>query len=151
MTADPGGPAIAGAELRLDRLDTTAGESVVPLRAAPGADGLFVAGGITLPAGSRWDATVVLQDTTGADVGRERFSFGLGAEAIASGEVGRGVDPGVLVAIALLVAALLAGGFALAGGSPPRVDRTLGRRSLIVGAVVAAVSGLVLLAPSVAP
>ena len=89
VTSDAAVAGAARAELRLDRVDSTAGELVVPLRSMPG--GLYVASGMTLPAGSHWDATVVLRDGSGREVGRERFAFGLGAETLAAGVASGGM------------------------------------------------------------
>jgi len=147
---DGTGAAAAEAELRLDRLDTAAGESVIGLRAVPGSANDFTADGVVMPVGSSWDATVVLRDQAGAEIGRRRFSFALGPDGLTSGRQRSLVDPGVIVAVLLGLAGLVAAGWAIAGGSLPRVERSAGRRALAAGAIVAVPLALALLAWRVA-
>jgi copper transport protein len=146
----PGTRATA-AEVRLDRLDTTTGEAVIKLASVSGVAGRFAAPGVVLPPGSSWDATVVLRDIGGAEVGRRRFTFGFDATGLAIGRAASSIDVGIAIAIALLAAALVAGGFAVAGGSPPLVERTTGRRALLAGACAGGVLAVVALVWRVVP
>ena len=107
--------------------------------------------GIVLPAGSAWDATVVVSDADGAELGRRRFTFALGSSGLAKGQAQTLIDPGSVIAALLAIAGLVAAGWALAGGSLPLVERTAGRRALGVGAVVALPLALVLLVWRVLP
>jgi copper transport protein len=134
---DGTGAAVSTAEVRLDRLDTTTGEAVIKLPAEEGASGVFAVSGLVLPPGSRWDTTVILRDPGGGEVGRRRFAFSFGADGLVAGEARAVVDPGVLIALLLALAGLLSAGFAVAGGSPPRVDRAVGRGALLAGAAIA--------------
>ena len=150
-TWDGTGTAVAATELRLDRLDTSAGESVIALRPAPRSVTRFTADGVVLPVGSAWDATVVLRDAAGGELGRRRFSFSLASDGLATGRAQSVIDPGTVVAILLLLAGLVAAAWVTAGGSLPRVERTTGRRALLVGAGVAVPLGVALLVWRVVP
>ena len=150
-TLDGTGSSAVGAELRLDRLDTAVGETVIRLRPRPGSATIFTADGIVLPAGSTWDATVVLRDQNAAEMARRRFTFAMGPDGLARGREQPIVDPGILVAVLLATGGLIAAGWAIAGGSLPRVERATGRRALAAGAVVALPLALVLVAWRVLP
>ncbi|HET7028090.1 MAG TPA: copper resistance protein CopC [Candidatus Limnocylindrales bacterium] len=138
-----GGPNVDAVELRLERLDQSGSENVVPLRAVPGQSATWVATGGVLPANSRWDATVVAT-RAGAEVGRTEYRFAIGASGITDGRAALPIDPALVLAAALAVAALLGLAFALAGGTLPGVDRVAGRQALIGGGVVGATLAIVL-------
>jgi copper transport protein len=150
-TWDGSGTPVVGAELRLDRLDAAVGESAIELHPVRGSASEFTVDGMVLPAGSAWDATVVLSDASGVEVGRRRFTFALGSSGLARGQSQTLIDPGTVIAALLAIAGLFAIGLALAGGSLPLVERTAGRRALVAGAVVALPLALVLLVWRVLP
>lgn len=150
-TWDESGPRAGGVELRLDRLDAAVGESTIDLRPVENSTSEFTVDGIVLPAGSAWDATVVVSGADGVEVARRRFTFALGSSGLAKGQAQSLIDPGSVIAALLVLGALLAAGWALAGGSLPLVERTAGRRALGVGAVVALPLALVLLVWRVLP
>jgi copper transport protein len=140
-------PAAAGAdgiELRLDRLDRSAGaENVVRLRALPGSPGTWVATGALLPTGSRWGATVVAS-ARGRELGRSTVAFAMGTSGLVAGRAGLAIDPGLGLAVLLVAASVLALSFALAGGRLPLVEGVAGRRALVGGGLVGACLAIVL-------
>ena len=137
----------AQVELQLDRLDQATGSGRVTLRAAGTTDGAgrFVSNAGALPAESTWDASVIVRDASGAEVSRQRFSFGLDATGVASGRAAPAIDPGLLVALALVALGVLGLAYLVGGGHLPRVEPAASRVALAVGSPVAAVLGVVLL------
>jgi putative copper export protein/methionine-rich copper-binding protein CopC len=154
--------ASGGLELTLDRLET--GESTrIPLTLA-GLEGMgdmedmdhggmaernddgtidWYADAVVLPADSSWEASVhILARTTGDELARQRFSFGLDADGVASGEVVTLVTPGSLIAIVLVVAGALGLGLGLGGVALPRCDAAASRAALLVGGTVGVALGL---------
>jgi putative copper export protein len=133
-------------ELQLSRLDAGTGATPVPLRSDPSAPhGVgFMADGLLLPEGGRWDASVVVRDAEGIETARQRFSFGMAATGL---EVDRGfaLSPGLVVGTALLLVAVLALAYWLGGGSLPRTAQDLGRRAILVGGVLGGGLGIALL------
>jgi hypothetical protein len=133
-------------ELQLSRLDAGTGATRVPLRSDPNAPhGVgFMADGLLLPEGGRWDASVVVRDAEGIETARQRFSFGMAATGL---EVDRGfaLSPGLVVGTALLLVGVLALAYWLGGGSLPRTARDLGRRAILVGGVLGGALGVALL------
>jgi hypothetical protein len=93
----------------------------------------------SLPAGTRWDATVVATGLTGAELARERFVFALDGQAVSEGRAAPPIDPGLAAAILLLVLGVLGLGYALAGGTLPRTSPDASRAAMI-GASVAGVA-----------
>ena len=147
---DGSGPQVAALELRLDRLDTTIGESIIPFSADAVAPDQFAADGIVLPPNSRWDATVVLRDHAGTEVGRRRFTFAMSAVALAAASPPI-VDLGAVLALLLGLGGLLAAAVAIAGGSLPRTEPGAGRQALVVAALVALPLGIVIVVWRVVP
>jgi hypothetical protein len=131
-------------ELHLHRLDQP-GETRLELAPVAGFAGEFAAGGGRPPAGSRWDASVVLRDGEGTERSRTRYSFALDATGVNEGRLGPAIDPAAIVAIVLLVAAALGLAFGLGGGVLPRVDPSTSRISVLAAAVLAAVVGATIL------
>ena len=128
--------------LVLQRLDQAIGSTRIPLQTLT--DGSYVATGVSLPPDTRWDATLVLQGTDQAEVGRARFVFGLGPDGLTEGEASPIVDPAVLLGALLLLGAILASVFVLAGGSVPRTDRRTTRVAFLGASCVAVVFGCAL-------
>jgi methionine-rich copper-binding protein CopC len=139
-------PLVSGqtVELALTRLDQPS-TSQIPMRAVPGASAEYAASGGLLPANSSWDATVIIRGAHRVELGRTRFTFAMDAATVSEGRATPPVDPVVIIALILLVGAVVAGVFAIAGGAPPRVDRRLGRAAVVAASGVAAVLGIVLL------
>jgi hypothetical protein len=123
-------------ELQLQRLDTAA-DTTMMLRS--GASSEFEATGGSLPPGSRWDATVVVRGSDGREESRTRFTFALDSGSVSAGRATPAIDPGLVIAIALLAAAILGGAYTVGGGVLPRVER-LASRTAVAGGAVAAVS-----------
>jgi len=140
-TAVPDG---GGVEVRLVRLDGSAGPSTIHLRPSQG-ERDFVADGVVLAPDSRWDAALVVRDAASTEVGRARFVWTLGAAGISEGRSTPIVDPALLAALLLLAAATFGIAFTVAGGRLPLVHPTVGRQTLIAGGTVGAALGLVLL------
>ena len=142
-------PPEATVQLRLERTDGRLGATTVPLRPVkPGAHGAsltFVADAGVLPPESGWDAAVVAVDAAGLELGRARFAFSLDASSIASGRAVPLLDPSLVIAGLMLIAAIVALGFVLAGGRVPRVEPRLGRAAALAGSLAAAALGLVIL------
>lgn len=136
-------PAQARVELVLQRLDAN-GSSRLALR--PGsAPGTYEAGGGLLPAGSRWDVSVVVLAPEGSEASRTRYAFALDAESVSEGRATPPVDPAIIVAVILLVCAALGIAFTLGGGSLPRVDPATGRVATLGGSAAAAALGALIL------
>ena len=135
---------VAAVSLHLQRLDGS-GDTTIPMRsviAAPDGASTWASDGNLLPAGSRWDATVITRDAGGVETGRTRFVFGLDATSIDEGRATPPVDP--LLTIGLLLIALAAAGavIVLARVRVPRIDATVGRLAIAAGAVVAGILGV---------
>lgn len=145
VSAPPPGIHLGTVELQLGRLDG-GGSTRVELRMDPTAPHgtRFVADGILLPAGSRWDASAVVLDADGIEMVRQRFSFGMGPDGL---EVDRtfSLDLGILVGGGLLLGALVGLGYWLGGGSLPRTAPGIGRVALLIGGMAGAALGAVML------
>ena len=129
-------------ELVLQRLDQDVGSSRVTMRPDPNsATPRFVADA-SLPAGTRWDATVIATGPTGTELARQRFVFALDAQAISEGRDTPPIDPGVAAAILLLVLGVLGLGYALAGGTLPRTLPDASRPAMIGASVTGVALGL---------
>jgi copper transport protein len=131
-------------ELQLQRLDQ-AGESRLALAPIAGRAGQFAAAGGLLPAGGRWDASVVVRDHEGAELGRTRYSFALDETGVSEGRATPPIDPAAVVAIILLAAGALGLAFGLAGGALPRVDPATSRIAVVVGSMLGGIVGLTIL------
>jgi copper transport protein len=143
VTLDPAAGHVT-VELQLQRLDQP-GESRLELSPVAGQAGQFAAAGGLLAAGSRWDASVVLRDHAGTEVGRTRYGFALDATGVSEGRAAPAIDPAAVVAIILLVAAVLGLAFTLGGGVLPRVDPATGRVGLTAGSILGAILGVTIL------
>lgn len=123
-------------ELLLQRLDQDLGLSRTTMRPDFTAASPTFVTDATLPVASRWDATVVVTDPDGSETVRQRFVFALDADGVTEGRATPPLDPGLLVALLLIVLGLVGLGFALAGGTLPRTIPDASRPALI-GASVA--------------
>ena len=143
-------PAGATVELDLQRLDQSIGESRIPLRPDPvstfGPPGtVFLADGGQLGDGTRWDASIVVSDATGAEIGRRRFTFGVGPDGIVEGRALPPVDPVLVVGIALLGLGIAGLAFGLAGGRLPRATPFASRLAMVSGGTIGGLLGLAIL------
>jgi hypothetical protein len=86
-----------------------------------------------------------VRDHAGTEIGRTRYSFALDVTGVSLGRARPTIDPAVVVAIALLVAAALGLAFAIGGGVLPRVDAVASRVGLIAGSIVGAILGATIL------
>ncbi len=136
-------PAVSTVELVLQRLDSN-GSSRLELRAGS-TPGTFEAGGGLLPAGSRWDASVVVHAQDGTEVSRTRYAFALDAESVSEGRATPAIDPAIIVAVILLVGAALGFAFTLGGGSLPRVDPATSRIAVLGGSAASVGLGALIL------
>ncbi len=118
-------------ELVLQRLDRDVGTSRIPLRPDLTARRPSFLADATFPAGSRWDATVIATDPSGRELARQRFVFALDADGVSEGRAAPPLDPGLIVAVLLLLLGILGLGFALAGGVLPRTLPDAGRPAMI--------------------
>lgn len=151
----------ASLELVLDRLDA-GGQARVALRhvsggghampsmpgmdhgvvSDPDAPARFTADALVLPAGSRWDANVlVLTEPGGTELSRQRFTFEMGDAGVASGRAGGPLDVGPAIAALLLVGGALSIGLGLGGTRLPRCDAEASRLALGAGGAVAVFLG----------
>jgi copper transport protein len=137
----PAPPAEATVELQLTRTDETA-ETRLPLRPS---GGTYRAGGAALAADSMWDAAVLIRGTDGVEVSRTRFVFALDAAGVAEGRAVPPLDPVLVLAIVLLVAAGLGAILLLGGVRLPRLDPGTARLATGAGSAVSLVLALVLL------
>jgi copper transport protein len=144
----------ASLSLSLDRLDATA-STRVPLtlsggagvdhaqhgmaRTSPDRSATWMADALVLPEGSQWNAAVrIAVDEGGDELSRQRFAFALGEDAIIEGEVGAGLDPGLLTGLVLLVLGTLAIGAGIGGARLPRCEPSVSAQALVVGGLVGA-------------
>lgn len=142
------GPGHGGAELLLQRLDRTESPARITLDATispPDTVAAFEASSVLFEPDSRWDATVVILDETGAEWGRQRFSFALDDRGISQGRATPPVPPALLIGAALLAGAVVAAGYWLGGGSLPRTERVTGRIALASASLVGAALGSLIL------
>ncbi|MCA1588402.1 MAG: copper resistance protein CopC/CopD [Chloroflexi bacterium] len=147
-------------ELVLDRVDA-ATTSRVPL-VAPGMAGMdhgpggempgmyfvndeglaeWVADAVVLPAGSSWNASVVISSPQGTELTRQRFAFALDDAAIAEGRSATLLDPALGIAIVLFLGGAVGLGLGLGGMPLPRCEPLASRIALVGGGGVAAVLG----------
>jgi hypothetical protein len=129
-------------ELRLQRLDLDVGSARTIMRPdAASLPPLFVADA-SLQSGSRWDATIVATLPAGTELVRQRFVFALDGAGIAEGRATPPVDPGVLIAVLLLLLGIVGLGYGLAGGTLPRTLPDASRPALIGASVAGVALGL---------
>jgi copper transport protein len=125
-------------ELVLQRLDQT-GETRVVLTLVPDNPQIGATGAtdVPMPPGSQWDASarLMLHD---AELSRARFVFAFDDAGLSQGQSRPVLDPLALVALALAAAAVFGFTIVLAGGALPRVERRLGRLTLLAGSIAAA-------------
>ena len=162
-------PLDATVELRVGRVDTNIGRSVLPLTPVhegeapahpmPSMEGMdmsmghgalgpttdYTATGLALPAGSRWTVAVVSVDATGAELVREQFDWSMDQTAVAQGVAGLPIDPALAIAIVLLGAGVLGLTYWLGGGVLPRCNEAASRLALPAGGVVSALLGVAIL------
>lgn len=129
-------------ELVLLRLDTDQGTTRIPMRPEPGSPTPRFVADASLPAGSRWDATVVATAPAGAEVVRQRFVLALDASGLSEGRATPPLDPALVVAGLLLALGVLALGYALAGGVLPHTLADASRPALLGASAVAIILGL---------
>lgn len=134
------------ADVVLQRLDTDVGTARVPLRPLEhgathpeGGSLAFALDGVTLPAESLWDASVVLVGPEGAETARERYTFSFGPDGLSSGRDAFPIGPTMLIAMGLAGAAVLAIGYWFGGGVLPRTDPGASRVALLAGGAIAGV------------
>ncbi|MCV0402473.1 MAG: copper resistance protein CopC [Chloroflexi bacterium] len=105
----------------------------------------WTADALVLPAGSQWDASVrIVSSSSGAELARQRFAFGLSDAAIDSGRVTTLVDPVSLIGVALLLGGALGVGLGLGGASLPRCEPAASRVALLVGGATATALGTII-------
>ncbi len=103
----------------------------------------WYADAVVLPAGSSWDASVLVTARgTGDELTRQRFSFALDEEGIAEGQVVSVVTVGSVIALILVVGGALGLGLGLGGVALPRCDAATSRGALVVGGAVSIALGL---------
>ena len=145
-------------ELGLDRLDTGA-STRVPLHPegmagmdhggmpmggdSASADGTasWIADAVILPAGSRWDTSVRVLGSSGAELARQRFAFALSDERVSAGRAAVPLDLTLGVAAVLVTVGALGIGVGLGGGRLPRCERAASRWALSGGGIVGVLIG----------
>jgi copper transport protein len=130
-------------ELQLHRLDTVA-DTTVSLPGGAVANRFEATGG-SLPVNSRWDATVVVRGADGLERSRTRFTFALDTGSVSEGRAAPTIDPGLVIAIVLLMGAVLGAAYTAGGGVLPRVERVASRWAVAGGAVAAVSLALLIL------
>jgi copper transport protein len=126
-------------ELRLQRLDVDVGSARIAMRPDQSGPTLAFVADASLPAGTRWDATVVATLPAGTELARQRFVFAVDDAGISEGRATPPLDPGVVAAILLLFLGILGLGYALAGGTLPRTLPDASRPA-VIGASIAGVA-----------
>jgi hypothetical protein len=147
-----------GLELALDRVDAGT-TSRVPLTLAQppaghggghdpnaeprGSDSPvdWIADAVVLPAGSSWDASVLVVAVGGNELARQRFSFALSDTGVAGGAIRSIADPVTAVAAVLLIGGAIGLGLSLGGGRLPRCDPRASQIALRAGGMTAVVLG----------
>ncbi len=105
----------------------------------------WTADALVLPAGSRWDASVrIVSASTGTELSRQRFAFGLSDASIDDGRATTLVDPASLIAVTLLLGGALGAGLGLGGARLPRCEASASRVALLAGGIAATVLGVVI-------
>ena len=130
-------------ELQLQRLDA-GGSSRIELRSGA-VPWTYEASGGLLPAGSRWDASIIVRSDDGRELARTRFAFAMDATGVSEGRASPAVDVGIAVSLGLLAAAALGLAFGVGGGRLPRADRDASRVAVVAGSLVAGTLGATIL------
>jgi putative copper export protein len=139
------------ATMILQRLDADQGIEPVPMRPeiagsdAPAGAAVRFVGDVPLVADSRWDATIVVSDAAGRELGRRRFVFAVGATGLTEGQATPPVEPTAVLAMVFLALGALGIGFALAGGRFPRTTAAAGRLPVLGASCTGLVLGLAIL------
>jgi hypothetical protein len=102
----------------------------------------WIADAVVLPAGSSWDASVLVVAIGGNELARQRFSFALSDDGIADGAIRSIADPVTAVAAVLLIGGAVGLGLSLGGGRLPRCDPRASRVALRAGGLTAVVLGV---------
>lgn len=102
----------------------------------------YVADALVLPAGSRWDVSVVIGDGSGGELIRQRFTFAMGEERLSEGAAATLADGALIAGLLLLVGGMLGIGLGIGGWTLPRCEATASRLALLGGGALAAASGL---------
>ena len=106
---------------------------------------MFVADGGFLQPNTKWSATLSALNSSGTEVGLNRYEFSIDALGISAGRATPPIDPALVVGILLILVAVVLVVLLLARVSLPRVDATTGRIASIAGAVLSGVLGIVIL------
>jgi copper transport protein len=162
-----GGIGYLPAELGLDRLDAQAltrlpltpvggGTQPAPMPSmegmvmptpapAVGTEPRWIGNAIVLPAGTEWDANVRIFAADGvSELLRQRFSFTMGDDSVASGRLAAIVDPLAVIGLLLLVGGTLAVGLGAGGWRLPRCDAAASRVALVGGGAIGWVLGILI-------
>lgn len=154
---------VSGLELAMDRLDTGS-TTRLPLvlegtEGMVGMEGMdhggmaevnedgtidWFADAVVLPPSSRWDTSVRIMSGTGTELSRQRFAFALSDDGLASGAVRSVLNPGVAIAVILLVGGAIGAGLGLGGMSLPRCEPLASRLALVGGGTVGVLIGLLI-------
>lgn len=163
-TTDAMAASSGGLELGLDRLDdgSTTRIPLVPegmagmegmegmdhgaMAAAGDDDGTveWIADAVVLPADSRWDTSVRIVSSSGAELSRQRFAFTVDEGGIAEGAVRPLLTPALGIAVVLVIGGAMAMGLGAGGMSLPRCEALASRIALLGGGVTAAAVGLLI-------
>lgn len=104
----------------------------------------YVANALVLPAGSSWDANVIIGNGAGGELIRQRFSFEIGESGVAAGVAGPLADGALAAGVLLLLGGMLGLGLGFGRFTLPRADGAASRVALLGGGALAAVTGLAL-------
>jgi hypothetical protein len=96
---------------------------------------------VVLPAGSSWDASVLVVAVGGNELARQRFSFALSDTGVAGGAIRSIADPVTAVAAVLLIGGAIGLGLSLGGGRLPRCDPRASQIALRAGGMTAVALG----------
>jgi copper transport protein len=97
----------------------------------------WIADAVVLPAGSSWDASVLVVAVGGNELARQRFSFALSDDGVADGAIRSIADPVTAVAAVLLIGGAIGLGLSLGGGRLPRCDPRASQTALRAGGLTA--------------
>jgi copper transport protein len=143
-------PAGAVVELDLQPLDSSQSAARLALRVAPTstfgpAGQVYVADGGQLGPDTTWDATVVVSDPSGNELGRRRFTFAVDPDGISQGRALPPLDPALGAGVLLLALGVAAVAFGLAGGRLPRAAAGASRLAMVGGGTIGGIVGALIL------
>jgi len=102
----------------------------------------WTANAVVIPAGSRWDTSVIVVPSDAVGASRQRFAFAMTETDVGAGRVTNLLNPASLIAVLLLLGGSIGLGLGLGGLSLPRCEEFTSRVALVGGGAIAVSLGL---------